>query len=99
MSGAWRGWALTAGALLSVCGIALWVAGGGPILFILGIVGLLTGFLEPIYGRITRPPLGGDWKPTDERFVDPESGKPVTVWFDPASGQRRYVADEEAPQS
>jgi hypothetical protein len=35
----------------------------------------------------------GNWHPTDEKFVDPESGKLVTVWFDPSTGERRYVSE------
>ena len=38
-----------------------------------------------------RPP-GPDWQATSERFVDPETGKRVTVYFHPATGERRYVA-------
>lgn len=33
----------------------------------------------------------GDWQPTSEKFVDDESGRPVTVWFNPKTGARRYV--------
>ena len=91
----WRGWAITAGVLLAVCGVALWANGGGWVLLVLGVVVSVTAFLEPTYGRGTHRPLGGGWRPTDERFVDPESGKLVTVWFDPATGERRYV--DEAP--
>jgi hypothetical protein len=29
---------------------------------------------------------------TDERFIDPESGRPVRVWLDPAG--RRFYLDE-----
>ena len=35
---------------------------------------------------------GPDWQRTDERFVDPETGKLVTVYFHPATGERRYIA-------
>jgi hypothetical protein len=34
---------------------------------------------------------GPDWIATDERFVDPESGKEVTVFYHPSSGERRYI--------
>lgn len=95
----WRSWALTAGVLLGVCGIALWAVGGGPVLLIVGAVVLVTAVLEPIYGHIVRrPPVGGRWQPTDEKFVDPESNQLVTVWYNPATGERRYVAEgAEAP--
>lgn len=35
--------------------------------------------------------IGGDWEPTNEKFIDDESGRPVTVWFNPKTGARRYV--------
>jgi hypothetical protein len=34
----------------------------------------------------------GKWVRTPERFLD-ENGRPVTVWIDPATGERKYVAD------
>jgi hypothetical protein len=35
--------------------------------------------------------VDGDWQPTPEKFIDEESGRPVTVWFNPKTGARRYV--------
>jgi hypothetical protein len=43
---------------------------------------------KPLKSR--RP--GPDWLLTDERFVDPESGKLVTVFYKPSTGERRYIA-------
>jgi hypothetical protein len=37
---------------------------------------------------------GRDWQATPERLVDPETGRLVTVFFNPATGERRYVADD-----
>lgn len=34
---------------------------------------------------------GPGWQRTGERFVDPETGRLTEVWFEPASGERRYV--------
>ena len=96
MSGDWRSWALTAAVLLLICGVALWIGTGTISLMVVGAVALATALLERSYGKPVRPPLGGSWRPTDERFVDPESGKPVTVWFDPKTGERRYVADGDS---
>lgn len=31
---------------------------------------------------------------TGEKFIDPESGSPVTVYQDPATCERRYVVDQ-----
>lgn len=42
---------------------------------------------KPLTGR-----PGPDWVPTEERFVDPESGRLVTVFYKPSTGERRYVA-------
>lgn len=44
------------------------------------------------YKRLTDSRPGPEWVATDERFVDPESGRLVTVYFRPATGERRYVA-------
>lgn len=89
----WRVWALILGAIVTVGGALLWRAGGGPMLFVLGVLMMITAALEPIYGRAAGKPRGRDWRPTDERFVDPETGKLVTVWFEPSTGERRYVDD------
>jgi len=90
----WRSWALTLGALLGVCGVALIAMGGGPVLLIFAAIAIATALLEPVYGHIVgKPPMGGEWRPTDEKFVDPESGELVTVWYDPKTGERRYVGE------
>jgi len=91
----WRNWALIAGTVVTVCGALLWSAGGGPMVLVFGVLMLITAALEPIYGRANGKPRGGSWRETDERFVDPESGKLVTVWFDPDTGERRYVDNSE----
>jgi len=57
------------------------------------LVGIL--FERVRYGAAQRRPAGGAWRETTERFIDDESGRPVTVWFDPASGERRYVESDE----
>ena len=44
------------------------------------------------YKRLGGAHPGSDWIATAERFVDPESGKLVTVYYRPATGERRYVA-------
>ena len=43
---------------------------------------------------LTRAP-GAGWQATEERFIDPETGKTVTVFFNAATGERRYVAVAE----
>lgn len=34
--------------------------------------------------------MPADWQATGERFVDPESGKHLEVFYDPQSGERQY---------
>jgi hypothetical protein len=36
---------------------------------------------------------GAGWEPTGERFQDPQTGKTVRVFYDPRSGERRYVSE------
>ena len=43
------------------------------------------------YKRAERQPPEPDWVATDERFIDPSSGEPVTVFYRPSTGERRYV--------
>ena len=98
MSG-WRIFALILGALIAICGALFWRAGGGVMIFVFGVLIMITLVLEPIYGKASGKPLGGKWRATDERFVDPETGRLVTVWFDPGSGERRYVEERGPPPS
>jgi hypothetical protein len=37
--------------------------------------------------------LPPSFRRTDEVFVDPSSGVTMRVWFDPSSGERRYMAE------
>ena len=95
-----RGALYVVGGLLAAGGVVLalagcqtaaaWVAGWGLVL----IVGLL--FERWRYKPLTGPRPGPGWVATDERFVDPETGKLVTVYFHPATGERRYVATPDA---
>ena len=89
----WRRWALAVSVLVSICGLVVWRIGGGPVLLIVGLVAIATTLAEPVYGRAIGRTPAGNWRATDEKFVDPESGTLVTVWVDPATGERRYVSD------
>jgi len=51
-----------------------------------------------VYERFRYKPLeprrpGPDWERTSERFVDAESGKTVTVYVEPRTGERQYVEE------
>jgi len=86
--GVFAGGLLLAALFLVTCGvIGLGIYAGvfGALL----VVGLV--FERWRYKPLTDTRLGPDWVATDERFVDPETGKLVTVYYHPASGERRYV--------
>jgi hypothetical protein len=36
------------------------------------------------------------WQKTPERFIDPESGQAMQVYYDPRTGERRYEPDPHA---
>jgi hypothetical protein len=41
-------------------------------------------------GEPTDAPIDARFRPTDEIFVDPTSGRTMRVYADPATGERRY---------
>jgi hypothetical protein len=42
---------------------------------------------------------GSEWHQTDEKFIDPESGRPVQVFYNPSTGERRYSdSTDELPR-
>jgi len=45
------------------------------------------------YTRLLRKSPGAGWERTTERFVDEESGKTVTVYIKPETGERAYVKE------
>jgi hypothetical protein len=64
---------------------------------ILAIV--IVGIVVALFGwdryRGGRKPAGGTSaaQPTDEVFVDPQSGQRMRVWYNPTTGQREYRAE------
>lgn len=84
------------GLALLACGAVLWAAGfsaawafivWGPILFF----GL--AYERVRYKAIVPVTPGPGWVKTAERFVDDETGKPVTVYLQPQTGERTYVEE------
>jgi hypothetical protein len=61
---------------------------------ILAIV--IAGVVIALFGwdryRGNRKAAGGTSgaRPTDEAFIDPETGRRMRVWYDPHTGQRDY---------
>jgi hypothetical protein len=56
-----------------------------------------AGAAGPGGGEPTMPVA--PFRPTDELFVDPTSGQRLRVYLDPATGERRYYAEEARPRS
>lgn len=59
---------------------------------------LLFGLLfeRYVYQPIRPEPPGPGWDRTPERFADPRSGQNVVVYYNPRTGERRYVAEPGA---
>jgi hypothetical protein len=79
------------GAILIIRGLPV------PGAYALGLGGLIvlgTVFERWRYGRNDASP-GAGWEATGERFEDPQTGRTLRVFYDPRSGERRYVSDPE----
>jgi uncharacterized membrane protein YedE/YeeE len=76
-------WALVSGAFPPAFVCVFWGA----------IILLGTVFERLRYKTITPQAPGPGWERTSERFIDDETGKPVTVYVEPLSGERRYVQE------
>jgi hypothetical protein len=55
---------------------------------------IVLGVLAAVFGwdryRRGETAVSESAHPTDEVFIDPVSGKPMRVWYDPATGEREY---------
>lgn len=88
-----------AGALMLTGVILLGHGQLGPGAYTLGFGGLIvlgTAFERWRYRPGTAHPEAR-WEPTGERFEDPQTGGTVQVFYDPRSGERRYVSDSQRP--
>jgi hypothetical protein len=96
MSAVVRGILLLIGGLLTAGGVLLAAIGCLPAAAGVGGWGLILLIGVAIerwrYKPLAERSPGSDWTATDERFVDPETGKLVRVYYHPTSGERRYVA-------
>jgi hypothetical protein len=84
------------GAALLLIGALVMTHGapGGLQALITGVI-LLGGvfFERAAYKPLETKPPADRFQRTPERFIDPETGAPVTVFIDPATGERTYVKD------
>jgi hypothetical protein len=81
--------------VLAMLGGFIPAALGGKALFVPIVIGAVL-ILSTLFERIVYKPTdtrapGAGWERTEERFVDPTSGKQLTVFVKPATGERRYV--------
>jgi hypothetical protein len=83
--------------VLSLAGAAIALALGViPSALMLGAWGVIL-LVGTLYERIRYKPVL-ETRPksavrTDERFIDETTGKPVTVYIDPVTGERSYVQE------
>jgi hypothetical protein len=87
---------IAAGILLLGAGAWLAFIGAEPSAAIAPIVLGIMLTIGVIYERrhyktIGEGNPGPGWEETSERFVDPESGQLVAVYYKPATGERKYV--------
>ena len=85
---------VVAGALLLIALFLVMAGVIGPAIYA-GVFGALL-FVGLVFERWRYKPLsdarlGPEWIATEEGFVDPETGKLVTVYYHPATGERRYI--------
>ena len=83
------------GLVLLVAAVAAAFAGwpGIPLAAFGALLTLSLLFERYIYKPIRPEPPGPGWEQTAERFIDPRSGQSVTVYFNPRTGERRYVGE------
>jgi hypothetical protein len=85
------------GAMFASGAMALFYGNYGAAAFLLIWGGLIVfGIVYERYAYKTildRLPAGTGWTRTPERFVDTKSGRIVTVYVKPITGERAYVAE------
>lgn len=90
-----RGMVVAVGAFCLVAGAVMWaMAVPTALILLFWAVALIAG---TIYERVIYKPLesqaGPGWTATSERFIDDATGKPVTVYVQEGTGERKYVAE------
>ena len=58
---------------------------------------VVLGIVAAVFGwdryRGSKKAASESAHPTDEVFIDPASGKPMRVWYNPTTGEREYRPD------
>jgi hypothetical protein len=91
-----RAAALILTVLLLAAALATSIAGWNTLPFALAPAILLFGLLSEryVYKPIRPEPPGSGWERTAEKFADPRSGQKIVVYYNPRTGERRYVAEQ-----
>jgi hypothetical protein len=83
------------GLLMMAGGLAalLWGGVAPALVFIFEGLVIVIGvvFERATYKRLEPRPVGPSWTRTPERFIDDATGKLVTVYVQPSTGERKYV--------
>jgi len=91
---------LATGCVLTAAGLVGSVAVGASMLPLAVLPGLLVIVLlceRFLYKLVLDVPPGVGWQRTQERFRDPKSGRVIVVFYNPRTGERRYVAETPGP--
>src|SRR5579871_6642976 len=91
---------LAYGVLAIVVGIILLAAGIGPGVVIYVVLQGIIVIAALLFERGRYRPVtteSGPWQDTEERFVDPSTGRLMKVRYNPQTGARDYVALEPPP--
>lgn len=92
-----RGALLVVGLVMVSAGVVVMAVGDWAALWLLIVGGAITiGTLleRAIYKPLLRERPGAGWVKTAERFVDPDTGQAVDVFYNPTSGERQYVSQD-----
>ena len=93
-----RGAVLAIGIVMLLAGVIMVGLELWPALWLLIAGGAITAgtLLERvIYKPLRSERPGAGWVKTAERFIDPDTGRPVDVFYNPASGERQYVSQDQ----
>jgi hypothetical protein len=86
---------IAAASILTCVGIGLIACGvyaPGWQALAIGVIVLIGTLFERWRYRPIEEARESDWQRTGEQFIDPSTGDPVEVMFDPRTGERRYVS-------
>lgn len=91
-----RNWVIGVGSVAVILGVAMLLSGFPPAAVFLCwgallVVGILIERFR--YKPLERGEPGAGWERTTERFIDDDSGRPVTVYVRPETGERKYVEE------